>query len=62
MVAKTAKISLASGGTVPSVGAKSRNVKTRSSTAPISAAGRSGRSFIVFLRKPTRLTLSHPDR
>jgi hypothetical protein len=27
-----------------------RKVKNRSSTAPISAAGRSGRSFIVFLR------------
>ena len=37
--------------TVPSVSGKSRNVKNRSSTAPISAAGRSGRSFIVFLRK-----------
>src|SRR5271165_3025929 len=37
--------------TVPSVSGKLRKVKNRSSTAPISAAGRSGRSFIVFLRK-----------
>src|SRR6202030_1738662 len=44
--------------TVPSVSGKLRNVKNRSSTAPISAAGRSGRSFIVFLRKATLLTLS----
>src|SRR3984893_11830700 len=43
--------------TVPSVSGKLRNVKNRSSTAPISAAGRSGRSFIVFLRKATLLTL-----
>src|SRR3954468_10273700 len=41
--------------TVPSVSEKLRNVKNRSSTAPISAAGRRGRSFIVFLRL---LTLS----
>src|SRR6516162_6558145 len=34
--------------TVPSVSGKLRKVKNRSSTAPISAAGRSGRSFIVF--------------
>src|SRR5271169_2814160 len=44
--------------TVPSVSGKLRKVKNRSSTAPISAAGRSGRSFIVFLRKATLLTLS----
>src|SRR5439155_15407353 len=37
--------------TVPSVSGKLRKVKNRSSTAPISGAGRSGRSFIVFLRK-----------
>src|SRR6266480_772827 len=41
--------------TVPSVSGKLRKVKNRSSTAPISAADRSGRSFIVFLRL---LTLS----
>src|ERR1700726_3867593 len=44
--------------TVPSVSGKLRNVKNRSSTAPISAAGRAGRSFIVFLRKAILLTLS----
>src|SRR5437870_3242393 len=33
--------------TVPSMSGKLRKVKNRSSTAPISAAGRSGRSFIV---------------
>src|SRR5438105_2528080 len=43
--------------TVPSVSGKSRNVKNRSSTAPISAAGCRGRSSIVFLRL---LTLSEP--
>src|SRR4051812_5857402 len=36
--------------TVPSVSGKLRNVKNRSSTAPISAAECSGTSFIVFLR------------
>src|SRR5277367_3845228 len=44
--------------TVPSVSRKLRKVKNRSSTAPISAAGCRGRSFIVFLRKATLLTLS----
>src|SRR5438477_12865201 len=43
--------------TVPSVSGKSRNVKNRSSMAPISAAGCRGRSFIVFLPKATLLTL-----
>src|SRR5262245_5022388 len=37
--------------TVPAVSGKLRKVKNRSSTAPISAVGRSGRSFIVFLGK-----------
>src|SRR5271167_1691341 len=37
--------------TVPSVSGKLRKVKNRSSTAPISAAGCRGRSFIGFLRK-----------
>src|SRR6516164_6993289 len=43
---------------VPSVSEKLRKAKNRSSTTPISAAGRSGRSFIVFLRKATLLTPS----
>src|SRR5438132_6736742 len=47
--------------TVPSVSGKLCKVKNRFSTAPISAAGRSGRSFIVFLRKATLLTLSEPS-
>src|SRR6516165_389874 len=46
---------------VPSASAKFRNVKNRSSTAPISAAGRSGRSVILFLRKATLLTPSEPS-
>src|SRR5215469_13999479 len=48
--------------TVPSVSGKLRNVKNRSSTAPISAAGRSGRSFIVLLRVLTLSELSFTVR
>src|SRR6516164_9546513 len=47
--------------TVPSVSEKLRKVKNRSSTVPRSAAGRGGRSFIVFLRKATLLTPSEPS-